>query len=853
MDMNATVIGALLPGSAELKLCQETFTTQWAKRRESLTVRTFQESKAVIGIRFGGINKLIVPPDSSTLEHPNERARTIDADHINMVKFSGRYDRTYEMVKGDIEELVRRAEEMAGRAVPDPAQSAYKDYEMQQRMSRTTVDAKTVHPPFSSIPLTVLPFGRNREFVGRKSQLDRLITTLHTNKTEDCPCIALVGLGGVGKTQIALECAFRLKTISPTCSVFWVRASDQMSFDDAYRDIGQQLHILELENDKADIKRLVKRRLSQESTGMWLMIIDSADDFEMFYNSNDTNVSGILSEYLPFSTLGAILFTTRDREAATRYTSSNVIEVDEMNNTDARELLRHSLQSKQPNQDEEGVTKLLKLLVNLPLAIMQAVAYLNTRECTITEYLRIYEESSDNVIKLLSQDFNDARRYPGIKNPVATTWFISFEQILVRDPLAADYIAFISCVKEQDIPRDLLPPASEFEQKEALYTLKAFRFINEHGAELYNMHRLVHLAAQQWLKLKDKWNSWNESALEQVARVFPFPQHENRALWMLYLPHAHCLIATLNMELKRTNETNQLIADLLHKLGECSKIKGNYATAEVMYRQALQLRETVLGKEHPDTLTSMSNLAVSLHWQGKYAVAEDIHRQTLHLREAVLEKDHPDTLTSMSNLALSLHWQGKYAAADTMHRQTLELRKKVLRRDHPDTLKSMNNLALSLHWQRKYAEAEAMHRDTLEIRIKELGKDHLETITSMSNLAVSLQWQKKYVEAETMHRRILDIRERVLGKDHPQTLTSMNNLALSRSWQGKYAEAEAMHQQTLQLRETVLGKEHPDTLTSMRNLALSLRRQGKNAKAEALQLHVLERRDEVLGGATHIR
>ena len=122
-----------------------------------------------------------------------------------------------------------------------------------------------------SEPLTVLPFGRNTEFVGRKSQLDRLIATLHTNKKEDCPCVALVGLGGVGKTQIALECAFRLRMISPTCSIFWVRASDQMSFDNAYLDIGQRLLITELENDKADIKRLVKTRLSQESTGMWLM------------------------------------------------------------------------------------------------------------------------------------------------------------------------------------------------------------------------------------------------------------------------------------------------------------------------------------------------------------------------------------------------------------------------------------------------------------------------------------------------------------------------------------------------------------------------------------------------------
>jgi hypothetical protein len=174
----------------------------------------------------------------------------------------------------------------------------------------------------------VLPFGRNRDFVGRQSQLNRLITILHTEDSEeDCQHVALVGLGGVGKTQIALECAFQLQKILPERSVFWVRASDTTSFDNAYRDIGQQLKIPGLENNKTDVKRLVKTRLSQESTGKWLMIVDNADDYEMFYNVNVDNGSGALSEYLPFSTLGAILFTTRDREAATRYAGSNVIDI----------------------------------------------------------------------------------------------------------------------------------------------------------------------------------------------------------------------------------------------------------------------------------------------------------------------------------------------------------------------------------------------------------------------------------------------------------------------------------------------------------------------------------------------
>jgi hypothetical protein len=156
--------------------------------------------------------------------------------------------------------------------------------------------------------------------------------------------------------------------------VFWVRASDVISFDNAYRDIGRQLEILGLENEKADAKRLVKTRLPQECTEKWLIIVDNADDFEIFYhNNNDESGSSPLSEYFPFSTLGAILFTTRDREAATRYASSNVIDIDQMDAEESRELLQRSFQNKQPINDNSGVTKLLDLLVNLPLAIIQVV------------------------------------------------------------------------------------------------------------------------------------------------------------------------------------------------------------------------------------------------------------------------------------------------------------------------------------------------------------------------------------------------------------------------------------------------------------------------------------------------
>ena len=606
------------------------------------------------------------------------------------------------------------------------------------------------------------------------------------NPGQDCQRVALHGLGGVGKTQIALEFAFKLQELSPEHSVFWVRASDLTSFERAYREIGQRLKIPGLDDDKADVKELVSTRLSQESVGKWMLIVDNADDFGMLYNrAEESSGSRALHEYLPFSPYGAILFTTRDREAATRYAGSNVIEIEEMNEAESRNLLKASLQNQRLVEDEGGTTKLLKLLANLPLAIMQAVAYLNAKVVTIAEYLGIYQESSDSVIKLLSKDFEDRRRYPGIKNPIATTWLISFEQIRLRDPLAADYMAFMCCIKEEDIPRDLLPRAPQFEQTEAIGTLKAFGFIKKRlNRNSYDMHRLVHIAMQSWLKMNNELTLWKKTALEQIANAFPWPNHKNRAVWAMYLPHAQCILAST----KDLGECKEPQWRLLSDVGQCLDIFGKYKEAEVMHQQALQLKEQVLGAEHPSTLNSINDLAAVLDQQGKYAEAEAMHRQALQLREQVLGAEHPSTLNNMNDLATILRKQGKYAEAEAMHRQALQLKEQVLGAEHPSTLNSINNLATVLRKQGKYTEAEAMHRQALQLREQVLGAEHPSTLNNMNDLARILRKQGKYAEAEAMHRQALQLEEQVLSAEHPSTLNSMKNLEITARQQGKYAE-----------------------------------------------------------------
>ncbi|OWT42400.1 phosphorylase superfamily [Pochonia chlamydosporia 170] len=685
----------------------------------------------------------------------------------------------------------------------------------------------------------LVPFGRNQTFVGRETILSKLLERIcpGTNQ-DDCQRTAVEGLGGVGKTQIALEAVYRVRNVHPDCSIFWVPAVDANTFENAYRDIGKRMKIQGIDEDKADIKRLVKTALSDDSSGCWLLVVDNADDITLLFGVTR------LSDYLPFSRKGSILFTTRNHMTVVKLDipKSGVLTLAEMSRTEATELLQTNLTSNQTS-DIESNMELLDFLTDLPLAIKQASAYMAETGITTARYLHHYRSSDKNMITLLSRDFKDQGRYQTMRNPVATTWLISFDHVSRDKPLAARYLRFLCLLGEKDIPTSLLPPPeSELDMDEAIGTLRAYAFITQReGQDSIDMHRLVRLAMQNWLG-NEELKSSVTSAIQRLNQAFPFPEHENRDMWMRYLPHAQAAL-----EFREHAEGGKVDASLLYSVAESYSLLGRYQKAEQMHRQSLQVYETVLGKDHPDTLSSINSLANALKNLGKYEEAERMHRQTLQLRQKVLGKDHPRTLDSMNNLANVLRHLGKYEEAEQMHWQTLELRQKVLGKDHPDTLSSMDSLANVLRHLGEYEEAEQMHRQTLELREKVLGKDHPRTLDSMNNLANVLRHLGEYEEAEQMHWQTLELRQKVLGKDHPRTLDSMNNLALVLDNLGKYEEAEQMHRQEWKLTEKVLGKDHPSTLSSMNNLANVLGNLGKYEEAEQMHRQEWKLTEKVLG------
>jgi len=279
---------------------------------------------------------------------------------------------------------------------------------------------------------------------------------------------------------------------------------------------------------------------------------------------------------------------------------------------------------------------------------------------------------------------------------------------------------------------------------------------------------------------------------------------------------------------------------------------GHFEGAEPLYRRGLEVRERVLGKEHPDTLTSVNNLALLLYKKGDYGGAIPLFRRAREVRERVLGKEHPYTLTSMNHLAMLLMIKGDYKGAEPLLCHVLEVRERVFGKEHPDTLNTVNSLSVLLYSKGDYKGAETLYRRALDGYERVLGKEHPDTMASVNNLGELLRRKGDYQGAETLFRRALEVRERALGKEHPNTLTSVENLAGLLNSKGDYKGSEPLFRRVLEVRECVLGKEHVDTLNSVNNLAWLLENKGDYKSAEMLYRRTLEgicRASRQMGGA----
>ncbi|RMZ89583.1 hypothetical protein DV736_g3190, partial [Chaetothyriales sp. CBS 134916] len=642
--------------------------------------------------------------------------------------------------------------------------------------------------------------------------------------------VSILGLGGVGKSRLALELIHQLKPEYSRQSYFWVEATDQLSFERDILEIGKKLGIPGIEDSKADAKTLVKQWLCNVLEDRWLLVLDNADDEAIWgARSNPPDQTSTLAGFLPSSINGSIIITTRSRRVANCLAGKEVIQLPTMSREEARKILTNTLEKPETAADENLTSVLLEKLTYLPLAIIQAATYINMTQEPMKIYLELLNEPEEEIIKLLSDDFGDRSRYSSAHNAVATTWLVSFNQIRKYHPLAAKLLSFMACLHEKNIPRSLLPEiSSKKDAIDAFATLQGYSFVIRQTRDegetryevLYDMHRLVYLAARNWLRREGSLCDWTKSSLRRMAELFPTRDHRHKDIWTIYLPHAERLCE--DAEVVDLPERY----DVLEKMGLCFVVDGKYDAAVKVHTAVVQWRERGSGTSEERILEAYNNLGEALQWSGDLARSATYLQKAVRRQEEVLGAEHPSTLTSMANLASTFWNQGRWKEAEAQEVQVMETRSKVLGAEHPDTLTSMANLA-SIYWsQGQWKEAEVLEVQVMETRSKVFGAEHPDTLTSMSNLASTYRNQGQWKEAEELNIQVMETRSKVLGAEHPSTLTSMSNLASTYRNQGQWKEAEALNIQVMETMSKVFGAEHPSTLTSMANLASIYQNQG---------------------------
>ncbi|KAK6362595.1 hypothetical protein TWF730_000052 [Orbilia blumenaviensis] len=842
-DSNKRIIQALEVNGEVLDNIHEQFKTILHENR-AIKVHSFQEAMAVSGIK--GLHDKVVNDFSSKLDlsREQETVESIDANHMEMARCSSKDDERYRQIHGVLKRFLRTGLLKSDTNLVDASPTRPADADLANEASHTTRLVDTTDTSSSKRPFMV-PFPQDDKFIGREDILDKLDLGDRQTAPIKHRRDALVGLGGVGKSQIAIEYAYRVRDHSPQTAVFWIHASTKARFGQAYQEMAEKLKIPGRSDPKVNILPLVYDWLSGEASGRWLIILDNVDDGNVFLEKNDdaeavssqdqaVSSQPPLANFLPHSPNGSILITSRNSLAAKNLvdTFGESIQVEPMEEADSLEMFKTKISG--DVSSESDLKELVHLLEGIPLAITHAAAYIRSKpRVTVSTYLRLFKESENNQVRLLDcNEMKDLRRDHSIRHAVAKTWQISFHQIKEMKTEAADMLALMSMFNRQGIPEKLLiKDMDQLQFEDAISPLLNFSLIREQaGGSMFEMHRLVQLSTKTWLEQNQTLQKWQSEATEIIASLFPKGNYETWSECQVQLPHASEI-----MLFGLTDSQDLLnLASLKSKLGCFYMEKGNSRTAETMLREAVMIREESLGANHLDTLNSVSNLGLVLRTQGEYKKAELLHRRALKGKERQLGTDHLSTLISVDNLGLVLKRQGKYEEAELLHRRALKGKERQLGTDHPDTLISVNNLGLVLEKQGKYEEAELLHRRALKRKERQLGTDHPDTLISVGNLGLVLKKQGKYEEAELLHRRALKGKERQLGTDHPDTLISVINLGLVLEKQGKYEEAELLHRRALEGRKKVLGNNHPFTLGSARTLAYLLQKQGKYEEAESL-------------------
>jgi tetratricopeptide (TPR) repeat protein len=732
-------------------------------------------------------------------------------------------------------------------------------------------------PPLTSTPSN-LPFVGTENFVGRSKALSSVHEALQGNTRVAITAVA--GMGGVGKTELAIQYAQKYRDAYPAglgwffvrssdvgvqilkfASTFGLKPPDNLGFEERVRYVWQHWPVRPVSMVEA------------KEPGDVLLVFDDVDKFEK------------VKPYLPLSNARfKVLLTSRVQLGSPiRSTSLDVLAP-----TDALELLGVLEQNGRVVKEPQEAEELCKRLGYLPLGLELVGCYLASNEDL--KLARMLQRLSSAGIADEALNPEEKPELRTAQLGVRAAFELSWEELNEQEQEVA---CLLSLFAQAPIPWRLVESyrldwnAKDLE-KIRDGKLRKLSLLERSGEGLYRLHPLIReyfgekileFAGAEGMKrahcltmaleaqgFSDKPTLQQGEGfspvvphLEEVAdRLLDWVEDEDLR-WLFvglgrfydgqgaYTKAEPWKLKCLEACRKRFGEVHQYVATSLSNLAEVYQSQGRYKEAEPLHLQALEIYKKCWGMEHLNVAGSLNNLGAFYVAQGYYELAKPLTSLALEMRQRLCAEDLL-VAESTNNLAVICQFQGRYKEAEQHFLQVQDLYKKSLGDDqHPEVATLFHNLASMYLNQERYAEAEPLLEKALKLRTNLFGEEHLSVAESLSSLAGMYLVNGRYAEAESLYLQVRDLNKKFLNEEHPCIAKDFGNLAFLYTKQERYAEAEPLYRKALALKMKLLGEEHLDTLACMGSLAKMLKAKGDFDQAELLNVQAVVTCINVLG------
>ena len=643
-------------------------------------------------------------------------------------------------------------------------------------------------PPQDSSVIWNVPYRRNPFFTGRENILASLHEKLHAGKAMS-QIQAISGLGGSGKTQIAVEYAYRHH--SDYSVILWLRGDRRDILREDRTTIASHLSF---KGKSDDFIGAVRSWLKTNTN--WLLILDNVENLTL------------LRTFIPSNVRGHVLLTTRTQATGT---IAQRIDLGKMARDEAKlfllrrikKLFQDASLADASHSDMEEANEIAELLGDLPLALDQAGAYIEETGCSLKDYLSL---CNTRRAKLLA-----------MRGGIAFWHHYKPGQYAVIEPLI---------------------------EKELAYAEQAFGSDNQHVAtirlklaELYYKQGKYSQAEQlflQSLSIKEQHVGLLHAC---VACNFNGLGLVCLALGKYSLAQSYFLHALMVWE-RLPEPRHPFMGRTLNALARLSIVLGKYTQAEVYLQRERMLLEQTLQPLHPAIINSLNEWAVLCMAQGRYDQVEILLDQAQTILTKTVRLKHPIAGRVLHTLAQFYTIRGKYVQAEQILQEVLGIREQALGFEHLEVAAIVNTLADVYVAQSQRSLAEALYKQALEVREKLLGPEHPDVAQTLNGLAGLYFTRTEYQRAEQYYKQALAIREKALGSEHPDVAQTLNDLARLYSNRRRYDAAEPLFRRALAIREKTLGSEHIEVGATKKSFSLVLWAIGKRVEATACIKHV---------------